>query len=104
MKTDAPAIARLELTRVCPNGERIPIAVEIGAPYQAEAGEWSTPVAIHGLHGRLGDICGEDSFQSLCLAMDLIRRLLSSAIEKGDRLLDGDCGFQTVMKAYFPEH
>ena len=60
MKTDAPAIAKTELVRVHATGESIPIVVEIGTPYRAPDGPWRTPVALHGLDGRLCDICGED--------------------------------------------
>ena len=103
MKTDAPPIAMAELVRVCANGDRVPIVVEIGQPYQTSEGSWRTPVALHGLDGRSPDIYGDDSLQSLCLAVRLVRQRLSSIIEDGDRLLD-PAGDEFPFAAYFPAH
>ena len=85
-------MARIELARVDSNGDKIPLVVEIGQPFQNVDGVWHTPVALNGLHERLPDICGEDSLQSLCLAFELVRRRLMSVNEDGDRLvtLEGD--------------
>jgi hypothetical protein len=92
MKTDASPIARIELARISSNGERVPLVVEIGQPLQNANGFWRTPVALHGLDGRLCDIYGEDSLQSLCLALELVRRRLMSVTDNGERLvnLEGD--------------
>lgn len=102
MKTDAPAIARTELIRLRKSGERVSISVEMGQPYETTDGFWRTPVALYGLDGRLPDICGEDSFQSLCLATAMIHRQLISVIESGDRLID-DEGADFSIEAYFPK-
>ena len=84
------------------SGERIQLSVEIGAPRQHTDGFWHTPVALHGLDGRLSDICGEDSLQSLCLAVEMVRRRISSVVELGDRVVDEDGGdFQ--FEVYFPK-
>jgi hypothetical protein len=84
------------------SGERIPLTIELGAPLQHPDGFWHTPVALHGLHGRLGDICGEDSLQSLCLAVEFIRLRLASVVESGDRVTDENGGdFQ--FEAFFPK-
>jgi hypothetical protein len=100
MKTDAPSIAKTELIRARANGERVSVVVEIGAPYQAPEGFWCTPVALHGVDGRLSDICGEDSLQSLSLAVEMVHRRLTSILEEGDRLLDSE-GAEFPMDAYF---
>ena len=102
MKTDAPSIAKTKLIRVRANGERVSVLVEIGAPYQAPEGFWRTPVALHGVDGRLSDICGEDSLQSLSLAVEMVRRRLASIIEGGERLLDPE-GAEFPMEAYFAD-
>jgi hypothetical protein len=91
--------------RISATGERIPITVEIGQPI-ADGASWRTPVAIHGLDGRLCDICGEDSLQSLSLALELVKRRLQSIIERGERLTDaegqGDEDVDFNLDAYFP--
>ena len=100
MKTDAPAIAKTTVTRVRASGEKVSIVVEIGQPYQVADGFWRTPVALHGLDGRLNDICGEDSMQSLSLAVEMVHRRLASIIEAGEQLLDSE-GEEFPMEAYF---
>jgi hypothetical protein len=105
VKTDAAPIALTKLMRITATGERIPLAVEIGQPMQGD-GCWRTPAAIHGLDGRLPDICGEDSLQSLCLALELVRRRLKSIVEGGERLTDSEGqGGEEVdfnLDSYFP--
>lgn len=100
MKTDAPPIAKTELTHVRTSGERVSIVAEMGHPYQTPDGFWRTPVALHGLDGRLCDICGEDSLQSLALAVEMVRRRLASVIEAGEKLLDSE-GNEFPLEAYF---
>jgi hypothetical protein len=99
MKTDDPPIAKTEVTHVRASGERVSIVAEIGHPYQTPDGFWRTPVALHGLDGRLCDICGEDSLQSLALAVEMVRRRLASLIDAGDQLLDSD-GSDFSLEAY----
>jgi hypothetical protein len=100
MKTEAAPIAKTELVRVRASGERVSIVAEIGQPYHSVEGEWRTPVALHGLDGRLSDICGEDSLQSLALAVEMVHRRLASIVEVGDQLLDTDGG-EFPFEAYF---
>ncbi len=82
MKTNAPPIAKTEVIHVPASGERVSIVVEIGQPYQSPDGFWRTPVALHGLDGRLCDICGQDSLQSLSLAVVEANLLRHRAIGK----------------------
>jgi len=100
MKTEAPAIAKTELTLIRASGERVLIVAEIGQPFQAAESLWRTPVALHGLDGRLSDICGEDSMQSLSLAVEMVHRRLASIIQAGAQLLDSE-GSKFPLKAYF---
>jgi hypothetical protein len=102
MKTNAPAIAKREMFWLRKSGERIPLTVELGALLQHTDGFWHTPLALHGLDGRLSDICGEDSLRSLCLAVETVRCRIATLVELGDRVVDEDGGdFQ--FEAYFPK-
>lgn len=100
MKTDAPAIAKTEVFRVRASGEKVSVIAEIGQPYQSPDGVWRTPVALHGLDGRLSDICGEDSMQSLSLAVEMVHRRFACVLEGGDRLVDSE-GSDFPLEAYF---
>lgn len=100
MKNEAEPIARIELIRVRANGERVTIVTKIGRPYQASAGNWRTPVALHGLDGQACDVYGEDSLQSLALAVEMVHHRLASVVEAGDRLLDTGGG-EFPFDAYF---
>jgi hypothetical protein len=101
MKTDSPAIAKTELVRICKNGEQVAVSIEIGKPYKIPNGFWRTPVALHGIDGRLSDITGEDSLQSLCLATEMVYRRLVSVLDNGDRLIDSE-GTDFPTETYFP--
>jgi len=103
MKTDDPPIAKTEVTHVRASGERVSIVAEIGHPYQTPDGFWRTPVALHGLDGRLCDICGGDSLQSLALAVEMVRRRLASLSDAGEKLLDSE-GSEFPLEAYFSTH
>jgi hypothetical protein len=103
MKTNAPPIAKTEVIRVKASGERVFIVAEIGQPYQSPDGFWCTPVALHGMDGRLCDICGEDSLQSLSLAVEMVHRRLASLVEAGEQLLDSE-GSEFPLEAYFTAH
>ena len=97
--------ASLEVIGVQRGGERFPIVISIGVPYE-EAGSagrvrWACPVAIEGLYSRLADMVGENSLQALCLAIYLVRLLLQGFIEDGGRLLLHS-GEDFPLDAYFP--
>lgn len=100
MRTNATPIANIELVRVRASGNRVSIVAEIGQPYPSPDGCWRTPVALHGLDGRLSDICGEDSLQSLSLAVQMVHSRLASIVEDGDQLLDAE-GSEFPFEAYF---
>ena len=100
-------IAKLELLGVRSSGERVPVTVEIGRPYDIRDGKGADcagcPVAIHGLHDNLHDIHGEDTLQALTLAVAFVHRLLSDFTAKGGRLLFKDSDEDFHFEAYFRE-
>jgi hypothetical protein len=99
-------VAALQITAVNPDGRRFTIDIEVGAPYPdpKQKRPWWCPVTMRGLHDRLPDIGGEDSFQALCLALSFIRRRLVHARADGVRLLIDENGSEADLRleAYFP--
>ena len=100
-------IANLEVICVRSSGERFPVLIEIGRPYMVRDGKGSDcarcPVAMRGLHDKLSDIAGEDTFQALTLALKFTRLMLEQFREKGGRVLfseDGETDFD--FNVYFP--
>jgi hypothetical protein len=84
-------VAQLTLEATSADGDHFAISLEIGTPYRRESGEWACPVALHGLMDKLSDICGEDSFQALCLAIGLAQSLLQGFRDGGGTLrVEGD--------------
>ena len=79
----AEAIAQRELMCVKPTGERTAVTLRIGVPYPASEVDWACPVELEGLHTRLSDIHGVDSFQALMLAQGLLRRLMLHVVAEG---------------------
>jgi hypothetical protein len=68
------------------NAEKFPITIRIGEPYEHNMGSWACPTALDGLHSKLADIHGVDSFQALMLGISLIKNLLVSFEEEGGEL------------------
>ena len=68
-------------------GYRFECVIQIGKPQQAPTGEWACPVAMLGLEKGLPSVRGEDSLQSVCLALTLVRQLLTHFVENGGRIL-----------------
>lgn len=100
-------ISKLELVGVRSSGERVPVIVEIGRPYEVRDGKGADcaacPVAIHGLHGDLHDIYGEDTLQALTLGIAFIHQLLSDFTAKGGRLCFKDSDEDFDFEPYFRE-
>ena len=79
----AETIAQRVLRCVKPGGERTTVTLCIGSPYQASDVDWACPVRLEGLHSRLSDIHGVDSFQALMLARRFLLQLMTGVIEAG---------------------
>ena len=94
------AVASVTLSAVLPSGEGRVISIQIGKPYQ-KGDHWRCPVAIPGMNDSLPDIAGEDAFQSLCLAMRLVRNLLQDFRARGGKLTYPETGEDWPLEAYF---
>jgi hypothetical protein len=92
-------IANIDLLFERSTGEHVSVSIEIGSPYINDQGVWACPTEMDGLYSR-SDVCGEDSFQSLCLALSLIHKMITYFIQDGGRVL---CALGEVLPidAYF---
>jgi hypothetical protein len=77
------------------------VSVCIGKPYRISDDEWACAVALPGLHSKLGDQHGGDSFQALILTQNLASTLLAYFVENGGRLLDAPAGSLVDVGALF---
>jgi hypothetical protein len=94
-------IATRELTASHPEQGEFAVSVCIGKPYRIGDDEWVCAVALSGLHSRLRDQHGCDSFQALMLAQNLASTLLAHFVEGGGRLLDAPGGSPIDVRALF---
>ena len=85
-------IASRELVAISPDGDRIPVFLRIGRPYQSHTKPdmCSCAVALDPLYPNLPDQVGSDSFQALWLACGLAINLLRGYKESGGRILFQD--------------
>jgi Domain of unknown function (DUF6968) len=86
----AELIATRRLRAKRPGGEPFDIEVGIGRPVACGDQEWKCPVSLSGLHERLHDTHGNDSWQALMLAQRLAQQLLGYFLEDGGQLWDAD--------------
>ena len=78
--------ASRKLWAECPKRGAFELEVQLGIPYQVSDSEWACPVGLPGLHERLRDMHGVDSWQALMLARRLARTLLDGFVENGGKL------------------
>jgi len=84
--TEKELIAERTIYAVSEDGHGFEIRLMIGKPYQTDSGEWACPLALSGLHDRLHDMYGIDSWQSMIVAIRLMKLLLGFFIEAGGKL------------------
>ena len=75
------------------------ITVFIGIPYK-NGNAWACPIEIKNLYKKLLDVVGVDSFQSLMLAIELIRSLLEDYVYQGGKLLSTERKEITVKELF----
>jgi hypothetical protein len=83
-------VAKLEVTGVRPDGERLPLKVEIGRPREERDRRWACSIAIAPLNSKLEDVRGTDSFHAVWLACALVLQLLGNLQAEGWRLENAD--------------
>jgi hypothetical protein len=82
----APVAASRKLWAECPKRGGFDVEVQLGIPYSVSDTEWACPVGLLGLHDRLRDQHGVDSWQALMLARRLAQMLLEAFVEDGGKL------------------
>lgn len=75
-------IAETKFWMVTPDGKKKRLTIVLGKPYRKK-GHGACPVAIKGLYERVSDICGEDTWQALILAIKFVRLTLFLWQQKG---------------------
>ncbi len=107
MPSKNDAIAEVKVIFEGANGEKVPGRIYLGRPYQKGVGQWACPVGIEGMHDKLPDIAGGDSFHALCLAHWLIKNRLETFLNNGGKIFRlNEQGVSTFslhfpFKAYF---
>ncbi len=87
MRAENPTyIATQDILWLRGDGGKILIHALIGIPYRT-SDSWACPVALIGVDGRYPDRVGVSSFQSLNLAMRLIRQRLGHLLDSGEVLV-----------------
>jgi hypothetical protein len=94
-------VASRTLVAVHPQNGELSVRIAIGMPYEYGPDEWACPVALDGLYDKLRDQHGADSFQSLMLAQNLAKMLLTDFVEKGWKLLDAPGGASVSIERLF---
>lgn len=90
LKIENPTyIATAEILWVRTGGTDVLIQACVGIPYE-NGGAWACPVALVGVDERYPDIVGDSSFQSLTLAIRLIRQRLGHLLDAGEVLVYPD--------------
>ena len=100
------SIAQLKLQAVSRDGAKTDFTLAIGAPKEESDGTWACEIDAPAIRPKPFCVYGEDSMQSLCLAIYLVRQELQR-LGKGGRLLfdadpEGGQDIEFPFKAYFP--
>lgn len=93
----AELIAERRIRAISAKGERLTLRVAVGRPYQVDDVSWACPVSIEGLHAKLHDTVGIDSWQALGLANALAQQLLGHFLEDGGRLYWEEGGSEMTL-------
>ena len=96
-------IAAKEMVCMKPSGEKFLVTIRVGKPYRLSDMEWACPVEAEGLCGKLVDIHGVDSFQSLILAIRLLYQLLKSFTENGGRVFWANGKDELILEELFTQ-
>ena len=97
----SPWIAERTIYAVAGDGRSLEIQLGIGTPYEVTEEEWACPVRVDGLHDKLSEMHGVDSWQALQLSCQLAARLLEGFVQDGGRLFWEKDGEQVQVADLF---
>ena len=76
------------------SGEKFPVSIQIGTPYEVKDGKGEDfarcPVFIKGLDKKPHDVAGNDTFQALTLAIAHVRNMLQYFVQNGGKIYHSD--------------
>jgi hypothetical protein len=96
-------IAERKIYSISSDGQKKILRIGIGQPYQVDDVSWACPVKVDGLHKKLRDSVGIDSWQALGLAIALVRQLLGYYVEDGAELYWEEGGEKVLLEDLFPQ-
>ncbi len=96
-------IAERKIFSISPEHQKKILRIAIGKPYQVDDVSWACPVIVDGLHKKLKDAVGIDSWQALSLAIALVRQLLGYYVEDGAELYWKEGGEKVTLEDLFPQ-
>ena len=94
-------IAERRIWAVSGNERAFEIRLAVGMPYRISEGDWACPTQLMGLHDKLADIHGIDSWQALQLAQGLLAWSLGKFVENGGRLFWEKDGEEVRVESIF---
>ncbi len=80
-------IAARRLRALDKDGREFEITLSVGEPYETPERDWACPASLAGLHERLVDAHGVDSWQALQSAYQLAIQMLAYFVADGGKLL-----------------
>lgn len=89
MTVPTEIIATIKLAAYAADGERTPVHVQLWKPYPEDE-HWRCPVSCTPWLTKPVHIGGVDAFDTLAMAISLVRQLLDAHIEKGGTIGDAD--------------
>lgn len=95
-------IAERGIFSISPAGERKSLRIAVGTPYRVNDVSWACSATIEGLHNKLGEGVGVDSWQALVSAIGLVRQLLWNFLEDGGRLFWKEGGKEMALDDILP--
>lgn len=100
--TTRATIATRTLLAIDSNGREFELTLGVGQPYEISPEEWACSVCLDGLHNRLPDLHGGDSWQAMQLAYQLIAQLLGCFAEDGGKLFWPDSREPVLLQELIP--
>lgn len=96
-------IAERKIFSISPDGQKKILRIGIGKPYQINDVSWACPVKVDGLHKKIRDSVGIDSWQAIGIAIALVRQLLGYYVEDGAELYWEEGGEKVLLEDLFPQ-